>query len=289
MEKKQALITLAVTAVLGGSVVVFTKIGLKTIPPLQFLFFRLLFTSLFLLPILKIRNRSLPSLTNHQVWLISLLPAANFLFYIFGVNLTTATITQTIYAFVPVITAVIAHYMIDEKLNRQKGLGIVIGLLGTFLVVALPLLRTGAGGGNLSGNLLILTGAIVWASYPVFSKKLQNLYSPLELTGAMMIPATIISGLAWIITLTYLGWSATSLVNWLIIVYSGGATVVYYLLTHRLIQGVSSVMGTMTLYIQPVATFLWATLLLGEILTPWLVIGGGLTIWGAYLVTKAKG
>src|SRR3989344_8839642 len=104
MEKKQAFFTLLLVAVLGSSVIVLTKIGLKELPPLHFLFWRLLFTTIFLLPILKYRPHRLPLQPNNKIWLISLLPTANFLFYIFGINLTGATIGTTIYAFVPVTT-----------------------------------------------------------------------------------------------------------------------------------------------------------------------------------------
>lgn len=284
----KSLLTLLVAAILGSSVVVLTKIGLREIPPIQFLFYRLLLTTIFLLPILKLRGHRLPTQIKNKIWLISLLPAANFLLYIFGINLTTATITSTIYAFVPVMTAIIAHYFINERLNITKSAGIALGLLGTSIVVALPLLNGSGGGGNLWGNLLILSGAISWAAYPVISKRLQADYTPLVLTTAMMLPATIISGLfsGWQIFVN--GFPSVSLTTWMIVVYSALITVIYYLLVHRLIQQISSVMGTMVLYIQPITAFLWAAPILGEKLTPALIIGGALTIGGAYLVSKVK-
>src|SRR3972149_637960 len=214
MEKKQAVAILLLTAIFGSSVVVLNKIGLKEVPPIQFLFIRLLLTTLLLLPILKFKGHKLPTQINDKIWLISLLPAANFLFYIFGLNLTTATITQIIYAFVPIMTAIIAHYFINERLNITKSAGIALGLLGTGIVVALPLLNGSGGGGNLWGKLLILAGASSWAVYPVLAKKLQQHYTPLVLTAALMIPATIISGLLWAVELYRGGWQDVSVNSW---------------------------------------------------------------------------
>jgi drug/metabolite transporter (DMT)-like permease len=157
------------------------------------------------------------------------------------------------------------------------------------VVVALPLLNGSGTGGHLLGNLLILIGAVSWAAYPVIAKRVQASYTPLVLTTAMMIPAMIISGLFSLGEIITQGFVVISLTAWAIIIYSAVITIIYYLLVHRLIQQVSSVMGTIVLYLQPISAFLWAAPLLGEKLTSGLVLGAGLTIWGAYLVTKTKG
>lgn len=284
MEKKRAFLTMLLIAVLGSSVVVLTKIGLRELPPLQFLFWRLLVTTLVLLPIIKYRQHRLPLSLKDKIWLISLLPTINFLLYIFGINLTGATIAQTIYVFVPGLTAVIAHFLIKERLNSKKVIGLTLGLAGTLMVVALPLLN-GQAVGNLHGNLLILMAAISWAAYPVVAKKMQANYTPLVLTTTMMIPATIISGLFTIYDIVKYGWIDISLGAWMIVLYTGIITVFFYLMTHRLIQRFGALMGTMVLYILPITAFLWAAPLLGEKLTLGLVIGGALAILGSYLVT----
>jgi drug/metabolite transporter (DMT)-like permease len=195
------------------------------------------------------------------------------------------TISQTIYAFIPVLTAIFAHFLISERLNRVRSIGIFLGLIGTLIVVALPLVN-GTADGNLTGNLLILAGALSWAAYPVIAKSVQNYYTPLVLTTTMMIPATIISGLFVLVDWASGRFIPPTPLIWSFMIYSGVITVVYYLLTHRLIQKVSSLMGTLVLYVQPITAFGWAALLLGEKLTPGLVLGATLTIGGAYLVNK---
>jgi len=176
------------------------------------------------------------------------------------------------------------HFIIKEKLNLKRSTGILLGLIGTLIVVILPTLN-GNNNGDFVGNLLIFLGATSWAAYPVIAKKFQTNYTPLVLTTAMMIPATIISGIAVIADLFSGRFAVPSLSVWGFMVYSAAITVVYYLLIHRLIQRVSSVMGTMVLYIQPITAFLWAASLLGEQLTIGLIVGGALTILGAYLVS----
>ena len=64
----KALLTLLVAAILGSSVVVLTKIGLKEIPPIQFLFYRLLLTTIFLFPILKFRGHRLPTQIKNKIF-----------------------------------------------------------------------------------------------------------------------------------------------------------------------------------------------------------------------------
>ena len=64
----------------------------------------------------------------------------------------------------------------------------------------------------------------------------------------------------------------------------GGA--VYYLLYQYAIKHGTPLIASMTMYLQPTATFLWAFFLLSERLTIGIVIGGLLAIGGAWMVTR---
>ena len=64
----------------------------------------------------------------------------------------------------------------------------------------------------------------------------------------------------------------------------GGA--IYYLLYQYAIKHGSPVIASMTMYLQPTATFFWAFFLLSERLTLGIIIGGLLAIGGAWIVTK---
>ena len=68
-------------------------------------------------------------------------------------------------------------------------------------------------------------------------------------------------------------------------IFGGG---IYYLLYQFAIKHGSPLIASLTMFLQPAATYFWAAILLDEKLTWTILLGGLLTIAGAYLTTTAK-
>lgn len=285
-----ALLAIIFAALAGAGNPVFSKISLEEIPPLSFIFIRFFLALLFIFP-LFLREKPKFDKDILKVALISLFSTANIVLFVFGIRLTTATGAQMIYSFVPIMTAIIAYFLIKEYFTSRKIKGIFLGFLGTMLIVLLPLIgQPSPLKGNFLGNLLILAGATLYSFYPVFSKKLQARYSPTYLTFVFLAVTTIVHLFLFPIELvTHPHWfQAVSLNSWLALLYVAVfGTIVFYLLTQYAIKHGSAVIGATILYLQPIATFGWAAVLLGEKLTSGLVIGGLMVLTGAYLVTQA--
>ncbi|MEK7622832.1 MAG: DMT family transporter [Patescibacteria group bacterium] len=280
-NQTKALLAVLGAAVFGSGSVIYSKIGLKEIPPFSFMFLRFLIASLFILPFYL--KSPLPL---RRLWppiLVSLFSSANIFLFAFGISLTTATVSQIIYSLVPVITAILAHFLVKEKFNQKKIAGIALGFVGLLVIIGLPQTFT--------GNLLLFIGACSYSFYPVLSKKIQAQYSPWNLTVMFIFTTTVLAGL---LSLTELNQAATwinsaSRLAWYSLFFVAiVGTIIYYWLTQRAIKDGSAVVGSMILYLQPVTTYLWAAAILGERLTLPVAIGGILTIGGAYLVTKTN-
>lgn len=289
-NQTKALLAVLGAAFVGGGAGVWIKFSLKEIPPLSFTFLRFLLAYLFVLPFLrkekiKIKNSLKPVL-------VSLFSTVNIVLFVFGIQLTNANMSQTIYAFVPVLTAIIAYFLIKERFNKQKVFGIVLGFIGISLIIMLPLIdNLNFSPGSLWGNLLIFTGVSFYAFYPVLSKKIQVNYSPIYLTAIFILTTAIIAGVLALFELTPgLTWiKETSLASWMGLISTAAfGTVIYYLLTQYAIKYGSAVIGTLTLYLQPFMTFFWAYLILGEKVTLLILIGCLLVIAGAYITTQTK-
>lgn len=291
-HQKLALIAIVAAALLGGGTPTFSKIGLKEIPPLSFIFIRFGLSLIFLSPLL-IKNRHKLGKEAVPVYLLSLLATVNVILFTFGVRRTTATISQMLYAAVPIIAAVLSYILIKEKITLKKASGIMLGLIGMSLIVFLPVLtQSSKFSGDLIGNLMIFAGAISFSAYMVLSKNLQKKFSPSFLTIVFLLTTTLISGLlALAETMTDPGlWAQISINAWLAVAYVAiMGTALYYLLFQYAIKHGSPVSASMTLYLQPAAAFGWAALLLAERLTTTLVIGGILALSGAWLTTQASG
>lgn len=286
---KLAIIAIILAAIVGGGIPVFTKIGLKTITPLNFLFLRFFIASLFMLLILLKKERIKFDKQIFKVMLLSLLATANVIFFTFGVRLTTATISQMLYAAVPIIAGAFSFFLLKERLSLNKSSGIIIGFIGIAIIILLPVIgKASPFKGSLGGNILIFTGVVCFSLYTVFSKKMQKYYSPTFLTTVFSLTTAFV--------LFFISLSDFTLQSlWLdplptealfSVLYVGIlGTAGYYILYQYALKHGTPIIASMTMYLQPIGTFCWALVLLGEHLTGGFVIGATLAITGALLVT----
>ena len=285
----KALISVILAAIFGGGISVFAKIGLKQIPPFSFTFFRFFIASICLLPFVlkekqKIDKRIL------KVVLLSLLAVANVTLFAFGVRLTTAIVSQMLYAIVPIIAVIFSYLLLREKLKSKKIIGIFLGLIGVLILILLPILgKTSVFTGSFLGNMIVLSAVLCFTVYTVLSKRLHKLYSPLTMTFIFSLTTAVIlspfflkdymTNPSWLLQL-----NVFSIFSAFYVGIFGGA--IYYLLYQYAIKHGSPVIASMTMYLQPTATFFWAFFLLSERLTLGIIIGGLLAIGGAWIVTK---
>jgi drug/metabolite transporter (DMT)-like permease len=287
----KGLIAVIIAAVIGGGIPVMGKIGLSVIPPTTFTFFRFLIAAFFILPFAK----PFPKITRNmlkKIFLVSLLGTSNVTLFAFGVRETTATVSQLLYAVVPVIALLLVRIIYGEQFSRKKILGVSLGFIGVLILILLPAIaKNNVFSGKLSGNLIVATAVVSFSFYSVLSKKFQESAKPAFLTFILaittclvMLPLAISEYLAnpiWIKEIALAPIASTFYVG-----IMGGA--VYYLLYQYAIKLGGPVIASLTLFIQPVATYLWAFMLLGEKLVPGVVIGAILTLIGARLVTIKK-
>lgn len=288
-DRQKAIVGIFLGSLFTGAVAAVTKVGLEEIPPLSFAFLRFLVASILLLP-LFIRKSSniLKDLT--ALAPPSIFATANIIFFVIGIKTTTATIGQMLYAGVPLLTGLIAHYLNTEKLTRQKSIGITVGFVGVILIVLLPVLEQGKMfSGGLRGNLLIAAGVISWSFYMAFSKKAQARFSPFIITSAFILITTIVLSPLFLLELkTASGWwngitsaGILSIAYVALIVTIGG-----YWLNQYIIKLGGSIFASMGFYLTPVFAFLAAFVLLGERLTAGFILGGALSLLGIYLTTR---
>jgi len=168
----------------------------------------------------------------------------------------------------------------------------MIGFIGVLTIILLPILSQGSAfAGNLIGNLLIFIAAASFSLYSVLSKKYQPRYSPLSLTVVFILttifilfflaPFELKANPHW--------WRQISLSGVLGLLYVGLiGTGIYYLLYQYALKKATPIIASMTFYLQPIFSFVWAYFLLGERLTLGFIAGAVLAFGGAYLVTSSK-
>lgn len=116
-----------------------------------------------------------------QVVAFSLLSGLVYpLAFMHGIHRTTAGNTALLLASMPMWTALLSMIFLSERLVRLTWIGLVVTFIGTALIIQAK------GSIDLSevyllGNLLILLGAMVWATATVVSTPILKFLSPLKL------------------------------------------------------------------------------------------------------------
>jgi len=111
-----------------------------------------------------------------------------------GLRYSTAVNSSLIQGFSPLITALIAGWIISEPVSLRQKVGAVLGLIGVAGLIS---------GGSLSfllqlqinpGDLILLASAVAWAFYSVLGRRVMRNRSPVAATAlsnflALPIPA----------------------------------------------------------------------------------------------------
>jgi drug/metabolite transporter (DMT)-like permease len=100
-----------------------------------------------------------------------------------GLRYSTAVNCSLIQGFSPLITALIAGFIIQEPVTRRQMAGAVLGLIGVVGLIS---------GGSVSflihlhfsvGDVILLGSAVVWAFYSVFGRRVMRYRSPVSATA----------------------------------------------------------------------------------------------------------
>lgn len=268
------------------------KISLREIPPLSFNGIRLLLSSfLLILAIIliekniSIKREHLPkiiflSITGHTIYQ---------LFFIKGINSTTASNASLILGTSPIVISLFSSYFKHEKLKPLGWLGILFGFTGLYIVIK------GRGGEiqltsrTLKGDLILAIAVILWAYYSVSSKPILKIYSPLKFTGITMTIGSILFFPFSINELKKLQFSDISFPAWLWLFYSGAfalslSLVIWFISVKKVGNSQTAIYSNL----QPVCAVIFAHFILSEKITPNLIIGALIIFMGIYLTRLGK-
>ncbi|MFI0347362.1 MAG: DMT family transporter [Chthoniobacterales bacterium] len=241
--------------------------------------------SMVLFPLWIKRGRRLPA--GRDILTIIIMGITGFSIYNFFINTGEQTITagttSLIGCSLPILTTLGAWLFFKEKLTLSAWIGIMAAFAGV-MITAL-----GAHGGlHFSyGALLILLAMISAAVYGLLTKKMVTRYSPLEITTWSIWAGTIALiplGHGLCMAVTVVPWQATANMILLGILPGAISYALYsFAIAHLRMASVSSFV-----FLMPVTAIILGWFLLGE-LPSWLsLIGGAITLGGAYLVNAQK-
>jgi len=204
-----------------------------------------------------------------------------------GLRYAGAVDSAILASLAPVFMAILARFVLKEKITRQQILGIFLAFFGSFLVAtngsldffqAEPL--------RLWGDFLIIFTGLAWGLYNTSLKKLLNKYSATSVLTSSTITGTVFL-LPTLLLEMPLNLHTVNCWGWLNVIYLGlFASALAYLLWNSALTKVGTVTAGAYLYLMPVITTVMAFLFLNERPGLITIIGGFLALLGTYFAGR---
>ena len=208
---------------------------------------------------------------------------ANQLMFFSGLSLTSTIHASIIMISSPIIVSILSIFMIKERMNWKKAIGIGIGLTGALMVILHKNKTSGDFG--IWGDILIFLNASSYGLYLISVKPLMSKYQPIT-----VIKWVFTFGLVGVIPF---GTYQLSEVNWIMpndILLKIGFVILFttyfcYLFNIYGIKHVSPTIVSTYIYLQPILTSFIALLTGREELESIVVFSSLLIFSGVYLVS----
>lgn len=242
---------------------------------------------LALVVIVRQDKLDLSAIRKNLLWLAlsSVFLGFNWILLFEAYNYTTVTTATLCYYMAPSMVVLASHFLFRERLNRKKGICVIVAFLGMVLVSGV--LRTGIPSpGELKGVLFGLGAAVFYACVVLLNKKI-SLSSPFDRTIFQL-------GLAAMILLPYTfltedvsGISFTGIQVILLAVTGVIHTGIPYALYFSSVKVLPAQTAALFSYIDPVLAIILSALVLHEPIGIYETVGAILILGAAYYSEKS--
>jgi drug/metabolite transporter (DMT)-like permease len=275
-------VLLLTLSVLWGGSFFFVAVAVKELPPITLVVLRVGLAALALVAAIRLMGLRLPA--SRGVWIAFLVVgllnnAIPFGLIAWGQTQVASGVASIFNATTPLFTAILAHVMTDdEKLTRNRVLGVVIGFIGVAVMFGGTVLH--AAGSGVLAQIAMLAAAISYAFAGVFGRRFRALGVPPLVTAAgqvtastvILLPVMLIVDRPWI--LPWPSASACAAVVALALLSTALAYIIYF----RILATAGALNILLVTFLIPVSAILLGALVLGETLQPRHLLGMGL-IW----------
>lgn len=263
------------------------KYGLPYAEPFTFLGVRLVIAAALLTVVaVALRSASMPSPSGYgRAAVVGVFLHAGYLggvFYALSVGVP-AGVTAVVVSLQPVLTAVLATRVLQERLVVRQWLGLVLGVAGVAFVVGPGLVGTADGSLSMPGMVACVVALASGTTATLYQKRHGD-DIPLVWGTAVQYAAASALLLVLAVATEQMSIEVTAefvaAMVWLVLGLSLGAVLLLLLLLRRgTASGVSSL-----LYLVPPAVAVEAFLMFGERLAPPALVGVAVTTFGVALV-----
>jgi len=289
-QKKTYLALVMVTIIWGNSFVAI-KHAVQFLTPIELTILRFIPVAVAFVALLLPTQRAFFWAMARKEWPILILLGLtgavcyNIFVMIGSQKIAAGTVSLIVPPLNPIFTFILSIIFLKERSTVKKMMGLVLASIGLYIIV-----RYASGErivlSYLRYVLITMLAPLCFAFYTILGKPLVARYPPLQVTGGAMIAAVIpllflIDGdlVAKLPTLPASVWLSIAFLSFLCTVF---AFVVWF---WALQQMEASQVSSFT-YLVPLFGVSFSQVILGESITPALIIGGAVLLSGVYIVNR---
>ena len=201
--KAKAVFFTILAGALWGTSFPIIKIGLQTIDPFAFLFWRFLISSITLVVAMLLLGKFTFKVTDKKMIIfLGIANGAGYLLQYVGMPYTTAAKAALFINLSAMWVALLSPKLLGESFSRKKIAGVLLGLVG-IVFVSTNLDFAAMSQGQLIGDGLLVVSGLTWAVFMIYNKKLvmnstsatfQSMTWVLICTLLTIVPFTFLSG-----------------------------------------------------------------------------------------------
>jgi drug/metabolite transporter (DMT)-like permease len=275
MGAREWILLLLLSSLWGGSFFFF-KVLVAELPPFTVVLGRVGLAALLLNVFLLLRRDPMP--TSPRLWssfiamgiLNNVVP---FTLIAWGEIRISSGLASILNATTPIFTVLAAHVLThNEKINWNKGLGVLLGFLGVAAMIG-PFALAGIGGSDLLGEIACLGAALTYGFAGIYGRRFKGI-PPLkvatgQITGStlVLLPVAALVDQPWTLPMP----SAHAWEAWVgIAVFS---TALAYMIYFRILAVAGATNLMLVTFLLPISALFLGVLFLGETITLQAIVG----------------
>jgi drug/metabolite transporter (DMT)-like permease len=171
-QKGKAVFLTILAGVLWGTSFPVIKIGLSTIDPFAFVFWRFFVSSVTLVIVMLLLGKLQFKVTNKKLLvLLGIANGAGYLLQYAAMGYTSVAKAALFINLSAMWVAILSPRLLGESFSRKKIVGVLFGLAG-IVFVSTNLDFSTLGEGQLIADLMLIVSGVAWALFMIYNKKL---------------------------------------------------------------------------------------------------------------------
>lgn len=209
--------------------------------------------------------------------------------FVSSLNYISAGVEGLVITLIPVTTAAMGAFFLRERLTGTQMLGLALGVLGTTLLILSGDSGIADGSGNsIIGGGLALGGVFFGSASGILSRRFAPLHDTATLSIPMFISGALVALAGGVITRD-IAIADLNVRSWQLLVLLGlGSTLLPFVATLYASRHTTAANVALTGYVAPLVGVTAGAILLDEVITPAIAVGGLLTLSGVVLVGRKK-